>query len=100
MPPTRLRQQKVTAAQWSSNGGALGTVDLPTGRPMSCPDIPLPAEVLRMPVAFVGVTGSRRTHAERRADLESLGAREALRFTRGDGHAQSEDDVRIFETEF
>lgn len=34
------------------------------------------------------------------ADLESLGAREALRFTRGDGHAQSEDDVRIFETEF
>jgi len=34
------------------------------------------------------------------ADLDSLGAREALRFTRGDGHAQSEDDVRIFETEF
>ncbi len=34
------------------------------------------------------------------ADLELLGAREALRFTRGDGHAQSEDDVRIFETEF
>lgn len=34
------------------------------------------------------------------ADLESLGAREALRFTRGDGHAQTEDDVRIFETEF
>ena len=28
MPPTRLRQQNVTAAQWSSNGGALGTVDL------------------------------------------------------------------------
>jgi len=34
------------------------------------------------------------------ADLESLGAREALRFTRGDGHAQTDDDVRIFETEF
>jgi glutamine synthetase len=28
MPPTRLRQQNVTAAQWSANGGALGTVDL------------------------------------------------------------------------
>src|SRR5687767_12247388 len=28
MPPTKLRQQNVTAAQWSSNGGALGTVDL------------------------------------------------------------------------
>jgi glutamine synthetase len=28
MPPTRLRQQNVTAAQWSSNGGALGTMDL------------------------------------------------------------------------
>src|SRR3954452_16576814 len=25
---TRIRQQNVTAAQWSSNGGALGTVDL------------------------------------------------------------------------
>jgi 5'-methylthioadenosine phosphorylase len=34
------------------------------------------------------------------ADLDSMGAREALRFTRGDGHAQSDDDVRIFETEF
>ncbi|MDQ2987160.1 MAG: S-methyl-5'-thioadenosine phosphorylase [Armatimonadota bacterium] len=34
------------------------------------------------------------------ADLKSLGAREALRFTRGDGHAQSESDIRIFETEF
>jgi 5'-methylthioadenosine phosphorylase len=34
------------------------------------------------------------------ADLSTLGAREALRFTRGDGHAQSDDDVRIFETEF
>src|SRR3712207_3697335 len=28
MPSTRLRSQNVTAAQWSSNGGALGTVDL------------------------------------------------------------------------
>ena len=28
MPPTRLRQQNVTAAQWSANGGSLGTVDL------------------------------------------------------------------------
>ncbi len=28
MPPTRLRPQNVTAAQWSANGGALGTVDL------------------------------------------------------------------------
>jgi glutamine synthetase len=28
MPPTRLRQPKVTAAQWSANGSALGTVDL------------------------------------------------------------------------
>jgi glutamine synthetase len=28
MPPTRLRQTNVTAAQWSANGGALGTVDL------------------------------------------------------------------------
>ena len=34
------------------------------------------------------------------ADLSTLGAREALRFTRGDGHVQSEDDIRIFETEF
>jgi 5'-methylthioadenosine phosphorylase len=34
------------------------------------------------------------------ADLSTLGAREALRYTRGDGHAQSEDDIRIFETEF
>lgn len=34
------------------------------------------------------------------ADLKSLGAREALRFTRGDGHAQSDSDIRIFETEF
>jgi 5'-methylthioadenosine phosphorylase len=33
------------------------------------------------------------------SDLKSLGAREALRFTRGDGHTQSEHDVRIFETE-
>src|SRR3712207_547437 len=28
MPPTRLRQPNVAAAQWSANGGALGTVDL------------------------------------------------------------------------
>src|SRR3712207_1840672 len=28
MAPTRLRQKNVTAAQWSANGGALGTVDL------------------------------------------------------------------------
>jgi glutamine synthetase len=28
MPPTRLRSHNVTAAQWSANGGALGTVDL------------------------------------------------------------------------
>src|SRR3954467_9699564 len=27
-PPMRTRQQNVTAAQWSVNGGALGTVDL------------------------------------------------------------------------
>src|SRR5207344_1628331 len=25
---TRIRQQNVTAAQWSSNGGALGAIDL------------------------------------------------------------------------
>ncbi|MGI8923255.1 MAG: S-methyl-5'-thioadenosine phosphorylase [Fimbriimonadales bacterium] len=33
------------------------------------------------------------------ADLDSLGAAESLQFTRGDGHAQSPDDVRIFQTE-
>lgn len=33
------------------------------------------------------------------ADLRTLGAAEALKFTRGDGHAQSPDDIRIFETE-
>jgi 5'-methylthioadenosine phosphorylase len=33
-------------------------------------------------------------------DLSSLGAVEALKFTRGDGHAASPNDVRIFETEF
>ena len=32
------------------------------------------------------------------ADLASLGARDALRFTRGDGHAASPADIRIFET--
>ena len=34
------------------------------------------------------------------ADLSTLEAREALRHTRGDGHAQSDDDIRIFETRF
>lgn len=33
------------------------------------------------------------------ADLDSLGAVEALRVTRGDGHATAPEDVRIFETE-
>lgn len=32
------------------------------------------------------------------ADLDALGARDALRFTRGDGHAAAPEDVRIFET--
>ncbi|OGO55286.1 MAG: methylthioadenosine phosphorylase [Chloroflexi bacterium RBG_16_72_14] len=32
------------------------------------------------------------------ADLDALGAREALAFTRGDGHVASPADVRIFET--
>jgi 5'-methylthioadenosine phosphorylase len=32
------------------------------------------------------------------ADLDALGAREALAFTRGDGHVASPDDVRVFET--
>ena len=32
------------------------------------------------------------------ADLDALGAREALRFTRGDGHTISPEDVRLFET--
>ncbi len=32
------------------------------------------------------------------ADLDALGAREALAFTRGDGHAMSPNDIRIFET--
>jgi 5'-methylthioadenosine phosphorylase len=32
------------------------------------------------------------------ADLEALGARDALAFTRGDGHAAASDDIRIFET--
>jgi 5'-methylthioadenosine phosphorylase len=31
-------------------------------------------------------------------DLESLGARDALRFTRGDGHAAAYSDIRIFDT--
>ena len=32
------------------------------------------------------------------ADLDSLGARDALRYTRGDGHAAGPADIRIFET--
>jgi len=32
------------------------------------------------------------------ADLDTLGARDALGPTRGDGHAASEEDVRLFET--
>jgi 5'-methylthioadenosine phosphorylase len=32
------------------------------------------------------------------ADLEALGARDALGPTRGDGHAMSPDDIRLFET--
>ncbi len=31
-------------------------------------------------------------------DLDALGAREALRFTRGDGHTVSPEDIRLFET--
>jgi len=31
-------------------------------------------------------------------DLDALGARDALGFTRGDGHVASADDIRIFET--
>jgi 5'-methylthioadenosine phosphorylase len=32
------------------------------------------------------------------ADLGALGAAEVLRYTRGDGHAASDEDVRLFET--
>ena len=32
------------------------------------------------------------------ADLDALGARDALAVTRGDGHVVSPDDVRLFET--
>jgi 5'-methylthioadenosine phosphorylase len=32
------------------------------------------------------------------ADLDSLGSTDALRYTRGDGHAAGADDIRIFET--
>jgi 5'-methylthioadenosine phosphorylase len=32
------------------------------------------------------------------ADLDGLGAAEALRYTRGDGHAASAEDIRLFET--
>ena len=31
------------------------------------------------------------------ADLSSLGARDGLTYSRGDGHAQSPDDIRLFE---
>jgi 5'-methylthioadenosine phosphorylase len=31
-------------------------------------------------------------------DLDALGARDALQYTRGDGHAASPEDIRIFET--
>ncbi len=31
------------------------------------------------------------------ADLDSLGAKEALTFSRGDGHAATDEDIRIFE---
>jgi 5'-methylthioadenosine phosphorylase len=33
-------------------------------------------------------------------DLDALGAAEALRYTRGDGHAASAEDIRLFETTF
>ncbi len=33
------------------------------------------------------------------ADLDALGARDALRVTRGDGNAMSPEDIRLFETE-
>jgi 5'-methylthioadenosine phosphorylase len=32
------------------------------------------------------------------ADLDALGARDALKYTRGDGHTVSPEDIRIFET--
>jgi 5'-methylthioadenosine phosphorylase len=32
------------------------------------------------------------------ADLDALGAKDALRYTRGDGHAAGPEDIRIFET--
>ena len=32
------------------------------------------------------------------ADLEALGAADMLKFTRGDGHASSPEDIRLFET--
>jgi 5'-methylthioadenosine phosphorylase len=32
------------------------------------------------------------------ADLDALGARDALEHTRGDGHAATPEDVRLFET--
>jgi len=32
------------------------------------------------------------------ADLDALGATKSLAFTRGDGHAASSEDIRIFET--
>jgi 5'-methylthioadenosine phosphorylase len=32
------------------------------------------------------------------ADLDALGAMDALEFTRGDGHVASAEDIRLFET--
>ncbi|MFH8756297.1 XdhC family protein [Streptomyces atroolivaceus] len=40
-------------------------------------DIPLLEQALRMPVAFVGAMGSRRTHADRDRKLREAGLREA-----------------------
>ncbi|MFE9725395.1 XdhC family protein [Streptomyces sp. NPDC005794] len=40
-------------------------------------DIPLLKQALRMPVAFVGAMGSRRTHADRDRKLREAGLREA-----------------------
>ncbi len=34
------------------------------------------------------------------ADLGALGAAEMLKWTRGDGHATSPEDIRLFETGF
>ena len=32
------------------------------------------------------------------ADLDALAGVEALRYTRGDGHAAADEDIRLFET--